>query len=66
MDFQKKYNCARIALQTGHVNFVRMNEDDFEFMVSSPEVLILNSRRQSEYGKLSDVELILKVPRTVQ
>ena len=42
-----------------------MSEDDFEVMVKSPKLLILNSKRMNEYGALDDVELILNVPRSV-
>jgi len=43
-EFQRKYNCARIFLQTAQANFLRMNEDAFEVMVKSPQLLILNSK----------------------
>ncbi len=43
-----------------------MNEDDFEVMVKSPQVLMLNSKYENEYGQLTDVELAVKVPRKME
>ena len=43
---------------------MRMNEDNFEIMVKSPDLHILNNKRMNEYGLLSDVELVIKVPRS--
>lgn len=48
--FQKKYNCMRIFLETAQANFVRLNEDDFEVLVKSPQLLIVNSKYEKEYG----------------
>ena len=62
-DFQRKYNCMRIFLQRAQADFLRMSEDDYEIMVKSAQLLILNSKYEEEYGALQDVELVLKVPR---
>lgn len=43
-----------------------MNEDDFEVMVKSPQLLMLNSKYENEYGQLTDVELAVKVPRKME
>lgn len=62
-DFQKKYNCMRIYLESAEANVMRMSEDDFEVLVKSPELLFLNSKYQMQYGQLTNVELQLKLPR---
>ena len=43
-----------------------MNEDNYEILVKSPELLIVNCKYLKEYGQLSDVELTLKVPRKLE
>lgn len=45
---------------------MRLNEDDFEVLVKSPQLLILNSKYEKEYGQLTDVELGLKIPRRAE
>ena len=64
--FQKKYNCSRIFLDTADANFVRMNEDDFEILIKTPQLMFVSTKLESEFGELKDVELRLNVPRKLE
>ena len=42
-----------------------MNEEAYEVMVKAPQLLILNSKRPNESGRLTDVELLLNIPNSL-
>ena len=45
---------------------MRMNEDNYEIMVKSPQLLLLNTVLFNEYCALQDIEVTLKVPNDLK